>query len=76
MIVTSAGGVEEDFIKCLAPSYIGDFERWRGHELREIGVNRIGNLLVPNNNYVKFEQWLLPILDKVLEEQNSQVCLF
>ncbi|VDP59560.1 unnamed protein product [Schistosoma curassoni] len=72
VIVTSAGGVEEDFIKCLAPSYIGDFERWRGHELREIGVNRIGNLLVPNNNYVKFEQWLLPILDKVLEEQNSQ----
>ncbi|TNN19525.1 Deoxyhypusine synthase isoform 2 [Schistosoma japonicum] len=72
VIVTSAGGVEEDFIKCLAPSYIGDFEKWRGHELREIGVNRIGNLLVPNNNYVEFEQWLLPILDQALEEQNSQ----
>jgi hypothetical protein len=23
--VTTAGGVEEDFIKCLAPTYIGDF---------------------------------------------------
>ncbi|CAH8840708.1 unnamed protein product [Trichobilharzia szidati] len=72
VIVTSAGGIEEDLIKCLAPSYVGDFERWRGHELREIGVNRTGNLLVPNNNYVEFEEWLLPILDQVLEEQNSQ----
>ena len=32
---------------------------------------RIGNLLVPNNNYVKFEEWLMPILDKLLEEQNK-----
>jgi len=24
-IVASAGGIEEDFIKCLAPTYLGDF---------------------------------------------------
>jgi deoxyhypusine synthase len=24
-LVTTAGGIEEDFIKCLAPTYIGDF---------------------------------------------------
>ena len=34
-------------------------------------IDRIGNLLVPNNNYVKFEEWLMPILDKLLEEQNK-----
>ena len=34
-------------------------------------IVRIGNLLVPNNNYVKFEEWLMPILDKLLEEQNT-----
>ena len=34
-------------------------------------IVRIGNLLVPNNNYVKFEEWLMPILDKLLEEQNN-----
>ena len=34
-------------------------------------IVRIGNLLVPNNNYVKFEEWLMPILDKLLEEQNK-----
>merc|ERR1719187_2515989 len=69
-LVTSAGGIEEDFIKCLAPTYIGDFSL-PGRELRDKGINRIGNLLVPNNNYVKFEDWLMPILDKMLEEQKN-----
>ena len=53
-IVASAGGIEEDFIKCLAPTFLGDFSL-PGRELRDKGINRIGNLLVPNNNYVKFE---------------------
>ncbi len=68
-IVTSAGGIEEDFIKCLAPTYLGDFAL-DGRSLRDKGINRIGNLLVPNNNYCKFEDWVNPILDKLLEEQN------
>ena len=35
------------------------------------GINRIGNLLVPNDNYVKFEDWILPILDAMLLEQKE-----
>ncbi|KDN50279.1 hypothetical protein RSAG8_01615, partial [Rhizoctonia solani AG-8 WAC10335] len=69
-IVTTAGGIEEDFIKCLSPSYLGDFHL-DGAELRRKGMNRIGNLIVPNDNYCKFEDWLTPILDKLLEEQNA-----
>lgn len=72
-MVTTAGAIEEDFIKCLAPFYIGDFDKWKGSDLRKMAVNRTGNLLVPNSNYVKFEAWLEPILDKLLEEQNGQV---
>jgi len=74
-IVASAGGIEEDFIKCLAPTYIGDFSL-PGRELRDKGINRIGNLLVPNNNYVKFEEWLMPILDTMLEEQKTTGCVW
>lgn len=36
---------------------------------------RIGNLLVPNDNYCKFEDWLMPILDQMLLEQNTEVDL-
>jgi deoxyhypusine synthase len=74
VIVATAGGVEEDFIKCLAPTYLGDFAL-DGANLRKRGLNRIGNLLVPNNNYCKFEDWLVPILDKMLEEQKEKVRL-
>ncbi|XP_034946551.1 probable deoxyhypusine synthase [Chelonus insularis] len=70
-IVTTAGGVEEDLIKCLAPTYLGKFEL-DGKTLRNQGINRIGNLLVPNNNYCLFEDWLMPKLDEMLEEQKAK----
>jgi deoxyhypusine synthase len=69
-IVTTAGGIEEDFIKCLGDTYMGSFST-SGAELRAKGMNRIGNLIVPNDNYCKFEDWVVPILDKMLEEQEA-----
>lgn len=69
-IVASAGGIEEDLIKALAPTYLGDFTL-PGKGLREQGMNRIGNLLVPNDNYCKFEEWIIPILDQCLQEQQD-----
>jgi deoxyhypusine synthase len=74
-IVTTAGGVEEDLIKCLAPTYLGSFEM-PGKELREKGINRIGNLLVPNDNYCKFENWVIPLLDEMLAEQKTNNILW
>ena len=68
---TTAGGIEEDFIKCLAKTYIGDFAL-KGADLRKKGLNRIGNLLVPNDNYCKFEDWLMPLLDVMLSEQKEK----
>lgn len=38
-------------------------------------ISRIGNLLVPNDNYCKFEDWLMPILDQMVQEQNTEVGL-
>ena len=69
-IVTTAGGVEEDLIKCLAPTYLGSFST-PGAGLRQKGLNRIGNLVVPNSNYCAFEDWVVPILDKMLQEQED-----
>mmetsp|Transcript_4531 Transcript_4531/g.11202 ORF Transcript_4531/g.11202 Transcript_4531/m.11202 type:complete len:234 (+) Transcript_4531:188-889(+) len=44
----------------------------KGRELRLKGLNRIGNLLVPNDNYCKFEDWITPILDEMVREQNEE----
>jgi deoxyhypusine synthase len=34
-------------------------------------MNRIGNLIVPNSNYCAFEDWVVPILDTMLSEQEA-----
>lgn len=72
-IVTTAGGIEEDLIKCLGNTYLTSNGRFdvEGAGLRKRGLNRIGNLLVPNDNYCKFEDWVMPILDKMVEEQEG-----
>lgn len=72
-IVTTAGGIEEDLIKCLGPTLIGDFTL-EGNALRDKGLNRIGNLLVPNNNYVLFESFFRTVLHQHLKAQKASNC--
>ncbi|XP_068605711.1 deoxyhypusine synthase-like [Brachionichthys hirsutus] len=73
-LVTTAGGIEEDLIKCLAPVYIGEFSLC-GKDLYKKGIDRIGNLLMPDNNYKLLDQWITPIFKAMLVEQNTQgVC--
>ncbi len=70
VLVTTAGGVEEDIIKCIAPFSVSSFDA-DGAQLREAGLNRIGNLLVPNDHYARFEEFLTPILKEMLVEQRE-----
>jgi deoxyhypusine synthase len=69
-LVTTAGGIEEDFIKTHLPFFISDF-RLDGAKLREKGINRIGNLLAPNERYIWFEKFFQPILKELLAEQEK-----
>jgi len=62
-LVTTAGGIEEDFIKCFGDFKLGDFNL-DGGKLRNEGINRAGNILIPNSRYVAFEKWILPLLKK------------
>lgn len=67
VIVIIVGGIEEDFIKCFGYIYMGFFFFF-GVEFCKKGLNRIGNLFVLNDNYCVFEDWVVFILDKMLEE--------
>jgi len=69
VMITTAGGIEEDLIKCMAPTHLGDFAL-EGLALRRKGINRIGNLLAPNDNYCKFEDWICAVLDQMHDEQD------
>ncbi len=71
VIVTTAGGIEEDIIKCLGDFHLGDFKA-SGEELRKKGINRIGNIFVPNNRYVDFEKFVQPILEEIYQKQKEE----
>ena len=68
VLVTTAGGVEEDLIKSLRPFVLGSFEA-DGKYLFEKGVNRIGNIFVTNDRYTYFEKKMNRIFDGVYELQ-------
>ncbi|CAE7788938.1 unnamed protein product [Symbiodinium sp. CCMP2592] len=70
VMITTAGGIEEDIIKCLAPTHLGEFSL-DGTGLRRRGINRIGNLLAPNDNYCLFEDWIMRILNAMHDEQEN-----
>ncbi len=74
-IVTTTGGIEEDIMKCMADCYIGDFNL-SGKELRDQGLNRIGNLIVPNKNYEMLESWFLPLVQQMHKEQRETGVIF
>jgi len=69
VMISTAGGIEEDLIKCMAPTHLGDFDL-DGLGLRRKGINRIGNLLAPNDNYCKFEDWFCAVLETMHDEQD------
>ena len=71
VVVTTAEGVEEDVIKCFEHTYMGDF-KLSGRELRKKGINRIGDLLVPNKNNCKFDDWMAPLIKRMHDEQDAR----
>ncbi|KAH9385740.1 deoxyhypusine synthase [Nematocida major] len=73
VLVTTAGGVEEDIIKTLRPSRMGDFSM-DGASLRSSGLNRVGNVLIPNENYFLFEEWMTSFLDGIIAGDVSEKC--
>jgi deoxyhypusine synthase len=69
VIVTTVGGIEEDIMKANGEAFsIGSFAT-DDVELHEQGVNRVGNLLINNEAYMNFEDWINPVLDKLYAKQ-------
>ncbi len=69
-LVVTTGAIEEDIIKTKFSFLHGDF-RADGAKLRAKGINRIGNLFVPNDRYIWFEKFFQPMLSDLLAEQKA-----
>ncbi len=65
VIVTTAGGIEEDIMKAKGEDFlIGKF-RPDDIELYEKGINRVGNLFIKNESYLNFEDAIGKMLLKL-----------
>jgi len=59
VIITTAGAIEEDIMKTKKPFLLGSFDM-DDVQLHKKGINRIGNILVPNDRYEMLEDILQP----------------
>ncbi len=57
VMVTTSGSITEDVIKTMHPFKMGEWDADEA-ELREQGINRLGNIYVESDAYVKLESWL------------------
>jgi len=71
ILVTTSGAIEEDIMKSLGE----DFEISNFHaddtSLHERGENRIGNLVIRNESYMKFEDKMNDYLTKIYQKKKQ-----
>ena len=68
VVVTTTGGIEEDIMKALGEDFL--IGRYKSDDvgLHEKGINRVGNLMITNESYARFEDYVLPTLKKIYEK--------
>ncbi len=74
-MVTTTGGIEEDIIKTHKDFLHGNYNA-DGAYLRKNGVNRTGNLFIPNDRYIWFEKFTKPVLERLYDRQikTGKIC--
>ena len=69
-LVTTTGGLEEDIIKTHGDFLHGSFDA-NGAELRKKGVNRTGNIYIPNERYIWFEKYMKELITRIYAKQKE-----
>ena len=69
-VITSVGSIEEDLIKTEKPFLLGSFDA-DDKELDKKGINRIGNIFVPDDRYTFLEDKLTPFFKRLYKKQKE-----
>jgi deoxyhypusine synthase len=72
VIVTTPGAIEHDVIKSFKPYLLGSFDS-DDTKLHEKGINRIGNIFVPSDRYVLFEEIFKTVVEKCVKDKGNIV---
>lgn len=68
-VVTTSGSIEEDLMKSFGEEFELSSFYADDTQLHEKGENRVGNLIIRNESYMKFEDKLNEYLEKIYEKQ-------
>jgi deoxyhypusine synthase len=68
VLITTSGSLTEDVIKTAKPFKMGEWEADEA-ELRERGINRLGNIYVPSDRYIWLEEYLYDFFDDFFAEE-------
>ena len=69
IVITTVGGIEEDIMKAIGEDFfIGKYYS-DDVALYEKGTNRVGNLLIKNESYEKFEAWINNVLKNLYNKK-------
>ncbi len=69
VIVTTVGAIEEDIMKAKGEDFVIGTFKTDDVELYEKGVNRVGNLFIRNESYLKFEDTIGKMLLECYKKQ-------
>ena len=69
-VITGVGSIEEDLIKTEKPFLLGSFDA-DDKELDKKGINRIGNIYVPDDRYTFLEDKLTPFFKRLYKKQKE-----
>jgi deoxyhypusine synthase len=68
VVITTSGSIAEDVIKTHKPFKMGEWDAEEA-ELRDRGINRLGNIFVPSDRYVWLEEYLYDFFDDFFSGQ-------
>ncbi|MEK6954490.1 MAG: deoxyhypusine synthase [Candidatus Micrarchaeota archaeon] len=63
-VVTTGGAIDHDLMRSFSKYELGDFQQ-DDVALHKKGINRLGNILVDNKNYIALEKKMQPLLKKL-----------
>jgi len=69
VVVTTTVALEEDIMKAIGEDFFIGKYRPDDVGLHEKGMNRVGNLMITNESYARFEDYMLPIIKKIYEKE-------
>lgn len=72
VVITTCGTLDHDLARAWGGEYYhGSFEL-DDNKLHEEGINRLGNILIPNNSYGKMlEERMMPILEELVKKKEE-----